>query len=188
MSAKKQEFEVIDINEIESTPEARKGKTLSLLWFLMYVICIVSICLVILTFLLQRSKVDGTSMTPTLSDGQGVLVNKFSYMVSSPKRYDIIVFRYDNSKSVNYVKRIIGLPGETVQIIGGHVYINGKQLEDDKFGDTVMTYAGIAENPIKLEDGEYFVLGDNRNSSSDSRYADVGIVHKGQIIGKLFIK
>lgn len=187
-NSSKVELEIIDLNEIDISPEEKKGNTLNLLWFVLYIVCVISICLVIVTFFVQRTVVEGSSMEPTLSADDSVLVNRLSYLFGSPKRNDLIVFKYDNAKKINYVKRVIGLPGEKIQIKDGYIFINGEQLQDDKFNKEKIAYAGLAEKEITLGDDEYFVLGDNRNASSDSRYSDVGLVHKAQIIGKAYFR
>ena len=129
----------------------------------------------------------GHSMNNTLMDGDVVLINQFVYQLRNPKRYDVIVFKPKvETVSEKYIKRIIGLPGETVQIIDGRVYIDGHALEDDVITTRIYN-AGLANEPIKLGDDEYFVLGDNRNSSDDSRYANIGNVRMREIIGKAWL-
>lgn len=130
-----------------------------------------------------KTSVIGDSMSPTLTNGQEILINKLVYSVSSPKRGDVIVFLPNgNTNAHYYVKRVIGLPGETVQIRNGQVYIDGERysgVEYDKISD-----AGIAENPVTMGKNEYFVLGDNVNSSEDSRSANIGVVRADDIIGQ----
>ena len=134
----------------------------------------------------QETIVSGTSMMPTLENADKVLIDKVIYKADDLKRYDIIVFDYNHSNV--YVKRIVGLPGEKVMIIEGEVYVNGKKLRDDPLLNDTMEYAGIAENSIQLGEDEYFVLGDNRNNSYDSRYEQVGIVNKSSIIGRVWLR
>ena len=130
-----------------------------------------------------RTSVVGASMEPSLYNGQEVLINRVIYQFSSPKRGDVIVFRPNgNQNSHFYVKRVIGLPGETVQIMQGQVYIDGEVYEEDITDDT--KEAGIAETEIELGAEEYFVLGDNRDNSEDSRSANIGNVSRGMIEGK----
>lgn len=125
----------------------------------------------------------GVSMEPALYNGQEVLVNRFIYKITSPKRGDVIAFLPNgNQNSHYYLKRIVGLPGESVQIIDGYVYINGERLPEDEY-DKMADY-GIAENEIQLGSDEYFVLGDNRNMSEDSRSGNIGAVKKDTIAGK----
>ena len=92
------------------------------------------------------------------------------------QRFDIIVFPYQHEENTFYIKRIIGLPGETVQVADGYVYVDGEQLTSDVYGAEVMDSPGIAAEPIELGEDEYFVLGDNRNHSSDSRDPSVGVL------------
>ena len=110
-----------------------------------------------------------------------------NYTVRYPKRYDIVVFPYQYQDNTYYIKRIIGLPGETVQILSGMVYIDGMRL-DEHYGNEIMENPGIAEEPLTLGEDEYFVLGDNRNNSSDSRASDVGLIHRKDLIGRAWIR
>lgn len=119
----------------------------------------------------QRVSTVGDSMSPVLKNADVVLVNRIVYNASSPKRGDVIVFKpKGNENSHYYTKRIVGLPGETVQIVENQVYINGKKLEED-YKTTKIDTAGIAGEKLKLGGDEYFVLGDNRKNSEDSRSA-----------------
>ena len=126
----------------------------------------------------------GVSMEPALYNGQQVLINRYAYLLSSPKVDDVVVFLPNgNENSHYYIKRIVAVPGDTVQITGGRLYVNGVFVEDefDKMAD-----AGIAENPLVLGTDEYFVLGDNRNNSEDSRSANIGPVKDVDIIGEVW--
>lgn len=126
----------------------------------------------------------GVSMEPALYNGQEVLINKFIYRITSPKRGDVVAFLPNGNKNSHYyLKRVVGLPGETVQIIGGYVYINGELYEEDDSYDKIAD-PGMAENEIVLGSDEYFVLGDNRNNSEDSRSGNIGAVKKETIAGK----
>jgi signal peptidase I len=120
-------------------------------------------------------------------NGDNLIVDKLSYRFSEPERFDIVVFPYQYQEKTYYIKRIIGMPGETVQIKDGMVYIDGEMLQES-YGKEVMEYAGVASEPVELGEDEYFVLGDNRNNSSDSRDPSVGNVYRDQIIGKAFIR
>ena len=129
----------------------------------------------------------GHSMETTLSDGDNLIVDKISYRFRDPERFEIIVFPFQYEEHTYYIKRIIGLPGETVQVIDGYVYINGEML-DENYGLEVMDDPGIAAEPITLGEDEYFVLGDNRNHSSDSRDPSVGVLHRDDIMGRAWIR
>ncbi len=132
----------------------------------------------------MKISVIGVSMEPALYNGHEVLVNRFVYKMMSPKRGDVIVFLPNgNPNSHYYLKRVIGLPGEKIQILGGYVYINGELLEEKESYDMIAD-AGIAEAEITLESDEYFVLGDNRNAGEDSRSGNIGPVRKDTITGK----
>ncbi|HIS48082.1 MAG TPA: signal peptidase I [Candidatus Scybalocola faecigallinarum] len=175
-------------NETEIKQEKKK-KSLGreLLSLLGYLVIVLIATFLIVKFVGVRTEVIGTSMTPTLQDGDNLIVEKVTYYFRDPQRYDIIVFPYPEDPSRHYIKRIIGLPGETVQIIDGYVYINGELL-DEHYGNAVMNNAGIAAEPITLGEDEYFVLGDNRNNSEDSRYAAVGNIKRSQIDGRAWLR
>ncbi len=131
-----------------------------------------------------RTSVIGDSMEPALYNGQEILINRVVYRLSSPKRGDVVVFLPNgNENSHYYVKRVVGLPGETVLIQEGRVYIDGVLLEEDEELDKMID-PGIAQNELTLAADEFFVLGDNRNSSEDSRSGNIGAVKKETIIGK----
>lgn len=144
-------------------------------------ICLAGYLLV--TYVVQRVDVYGDSMEPVLSAGDVLLVDKLTPRFAELERFDLVVFRYRYRENQYYIKRIIGLPGETVQIVDGKVVIDGAVLEGD-FGLEPMEKAKRAEEPVVLGDGEYFVLGDNRNHSSDSRDSDIGNLTKDEIVGK----
>ncbi len=147
----------------------------------------VVITYLIITFVGIRTQVEGASMEDSLHDGDNLIVEKISYSIDDPARYDIIVFPYQYEENTFYIKRIIGLPGETVQIKNGEVYVNGELLEEN-YGKEEMQNAGMAASPVTLGDGEYFVLGDNRNHSADSRDPSVGLIQEENIVGKAFLK
>ena len=138
----------------------------------------------------QRVAVVGDSMNPILNNGDIALVNRIVYDATAPKRGDIIVFKpKGNENSHYYIKRIIGLPGEKVQILEGEIYIDGEKLEED-YGVSEITDPGIAAEEIELEGNEFFVLGDDRENSEDSRMADVGNVKRSYChlaLGELWV-
>lgn len=153
-----------------------------------YAVIIVLCIFFVPRYVLQRTIVDGYSMENTLQNEDNLLVEKVSYHFSDPKRFDVIVF-YPFGKDVDayYIKRVIGLPGETIQIVGDTIYIDGEVLEED-FGKDPMTESGIAAEPLTLGEDEYFVLGDNRKVSEDSRYEEVGPVSRDKIEGKAILR
>lgn len=144
------------------------------------------VAVLIVTFVGQRVKVDGHSMEATLQDCDHLICDKISYRFKDPERYDIVVIFPDDSKSKRWIKRIIGLPGETVRIdLDGNIYINGEIL-DEHYGREVIEDPGLAYQEITLGPDEYWCMGDNRNHSSDSRV--IGPVPRKHIVGKAFIR
>lgn len=127
----------------------------------------------------------GHSMTPLLQSEDVVLMDRLSYDFGKPDRFDVVVFEREDQKM--NVKRVIGLPGETVQIKGGYIFIDGELLNAED-GLEQVSLAGRADTPIKLEDNEYFLLGDNRDSSEDSRFPNIGNVKREQIQGKVWFR
>ena len=126
-------------------------------------------------------------METTLSNGDNLIVDKISYRFKDPERFDIIVFPYKHAEDTYYIKRIIGMPGETIEIRSGNVYINGEILVEH-YGTERMEEAGIAAEPLTLGEDEYFVLGDNRNHSSDSRDPNVGVLSREDLIGRAWLQ
>lgn len=152
------------------------------------VIIILMCVIVIPRFVIQRTIVSGSSMEDTLQDKDNLLVEKVSYLVGKPDRFDIVVFYpYGKEEGEYYVKRVIGLPGETIQIIGDTIYVNDVALEEH-YGKEPITYQGIAAEPLTLGDDEYFLMGDNREVSFDSRYEEVGPVKEDRIVGKALLR
>ena len=155
---------------------------------ILYILVVLLGTYLLITFVGQRTSVSGSSMEPTLSNNDQLILDKISYRFSEPQRFDIIVFPFQYAEKTFYVKRIIGLPGETVQIdLHGNIYINGQILNED-YGKETINFAGLAVEPITLGDDEYFVMGDNRNNSSDSRDPSVGNIRRSNIIGKAWVR
>ena len=157
---------------------------------LVYLLGVLCLTWLVITFIGQRTEVDGSSMEPMLSNGDNLIVDKISYRFRDPQRYDIIVFPFKYQENTFYIKRIIGLPGETVQIDEqGTIYINGEVLPENYGREIIRAETvGIAANPIILGEDEYFVMGDNRNSSMDSRTEIVGNIKREVIIGRAWIR
>lgn len=179
-------------NSNESNQAIKKTNSVSLkniIHELLFYLVIIFVCVYLIpNYVLQRTIVEGKSMENTLEDGDHLYVEKISYRLGLLKRFDIIVFYpYGRDSNEYYVKRIIGLPGETVQIIDGKIYINGEVLEEN-YGKEPIENPGRAAQPIKLADDEYFVMGDNRNISKDSRYPNVGNVKMKNIGGRAFFR
>lgn len=158
-----------------------------LISMLLYIAIVLVATFLIVHFIGQRTQVSGQSMYPTLHHKDNLIVDKISYRFTDPERYDIIVFPYQYEEKTYYIKRIIGLPGETVQVKDGYVYINGDKLDED-YGREAMDSGGLAADEIQLGEDQYFVLGDNRNESKDSRDPSVGVIEGDDIIGRAFIR
>lgn len=158
---------------------------ISTLAYLLGVLCLTWL---VITFVGQRTEVDGSSMEPMLSHGDNLIVDKITYRFSDPKRFDIIVFPFKLEANTYYIKRIIGLPGETVQIDEeGNIYVDGEVLEE-YYGKEVIANPGRAYEPVELGEEEYFVLGDNRNNSLDGRDPSVGNIKRENIIGRAWLR
>ena len=148
--------------------------------YLLGVLCLVYL---VIHFVGQRTQVQGDSMEPTLSTEDNLIVDKISYRFHEPERYDIIVFPFLGKEETFYIKRIIGLPGETVEIIENGIFIDGERIEEE-YETSEISDVGIAAEKIELGENEYFVLGDDRENSVDSRSEDVGNVERKDIYGK----
>lgn len=178
-------------NQKEEKKKASEGKTnvvRETISFILYIAIVFLLTYLVIHYVGQRTQVSGTSMEYTLSDGDNLIVDKISYRFHKPERFDIIVFPFKYEEDTYYIKRIIGLPGETVQISqDGTIYIDGEVLEES-YGREVIQDPGQAAEPIELGEDEYFVLGDNRNASSDSRDPSVGVIQGKDIIGRAWLR
>ncbi|NLJ88160.1 MAG: signal peptidase I [Epulopiscium sp.] len=145
--------------------------------------------LFIINFLFQNTQVIGNSMEPSLQDGNSIIINKLVYRLKVPQRGDIIAFKNPDNPSEHYIKRIIGIPGDTIEIKEGKVYLNGNLLEEDYILEPMdISIIGNMDYPVLVSEDNYFVMGDNRNISYDSRYKDIGLVNKSSITGKGLIR
>lgn len=167
--------------------EENKSVLRELVELVLYMGVVLVLAGLIVTFVGQRTMVSGSSMENTLSDKDNLIVDKITYRFSEPKRFDIIVFPFQYEEDTYYIKRIIGMPGEKVQIIDGNILIDDKVLEEN-YGREVIQSAGRASEPITLGEDEYFVMGDNRNASADSREPDVGNINRDDIIGRAWVR
>lgn len=157
----------------------------SLKWIFEIVVTLVFAALTAV-LMFQTVTMQESSMEPTLEIGDKFFMNQAVYKVSSPQRGDVIVFRTSASDDAAlHIRRVIGLPGETIRIRDGVIYIDG-EVYDEAADYPDIVNPGLAQNGVSLKSGEYFVLGDNRNNSEDSRYGDIGTVKKRYIVGKLW--
>lgn len=173
----------------ENENEAKEKKKSNVIREILIYCILLFVCVwIIPKYVIQHTIVDGPSMESTLFDHEHILVEKISYHFDQLDRFDIIAFYpYGKDKDDYYIKRIIGMPYETVQIKGSDIYINGEIL-NERYGKDPISYAGIASEPITLGEDEYFVLGDNRTVSADSRMEEIGVVKKKQIGGKAILR
>ena len=169
-------------------PSKYKKYIKSLILWMVEIVLVILTAYLIIEYAVEKTTMMGISMNTTLNDGDKIIINKVSYLKKDPERYDVIVFNQSKSGHGYYnIKRVIGLPGETIEIINGYVYINGEQLKEEIVVEP-MNIAGLAKEELVLQENEFFVLGDNRNSSEDSRFANIGIVVKSDIIGKAWLR
>lgn len=154
----------------------------------LYLLIVLCLTYVVIHFVGQRTQVIGGSMETTLSENDNLIVDKLTYRFREPKRFDIIVFPFQHEEDTYYIKRIIGLPGETIYIDEeGNIYIDDEIMQES-YGKEVIKDAGRAYEPVVLGDDEYFVMGDNRNNSQDSRDPSVGNISRSAIIGRAWIR
>lgn len=177
----------MDMNLYSKKPKYKKILRNIGLWILEIAAVILAAYLII-EYGVEKTTMLGASMETTLQDGNKIIVNKLAYIRKEPKRYDVIVFKQSGREHSYYnIKRVIAVPGDTVEISGGLVYVNGRLLEE-KIPVEPMRLSGLAAEPVTLEENEYFVLGDNRNSSEDSRFANIGMIVEEDIIGKAWLR
>ncbi|MDO5294824.1 MAG: signal peptidase I [bacterium] len=172
-------------SDMEKEPQKR-SEMKEFINLLLYIVGVIIIALLLNKFVIQKVEVDGPSMNTTLKTGQHLIVEKVTYYFKDPKRSDIVVFTppgYDDDTL--YIKRVIGLPGDKIQIIDGYIYLNGSQYDDKQWMEEILD-PGVAEEEITVGEDEYFVVGDNRNDSTDSR--EFGTIQKSSIMGKAVLR
>ena len=153
-----------------------------------YLLGVLLVTYLIVNYVGQRTEVVGSSMESTLSDGDNLIVDKITYRFQDPERFDIIVFPFKYEKNTYYIKRIIGMPGEKIRIDSeGVIYVNGEVL-NEYYGREVIADPGVTKGEITLGKDEYFVMGDNRNNSTDSRDPVVGNIHRDDILGRAWLR
>ena len=168
----KDEPAAVAAREPESAPSGWK--------WLREIVVALGISVFIVVFLYQPVKVEGTSMMPGLADQERIFIDKFAYHIEPIERGDVVVFRYPGDASKNYIKRIVGVPGDRIEIFRGAVYVNGHRLAEPYVPPQFRDQRSMSE--VTVPDNDYFVLGDHRNLSSDSR--DFGVVERDAIFGK----
>lgn len=160
---------------------AKKSIGREILEWVLVIVVAVGAALLIRTFIFEPVRVDGSSMLNTLHDKEYMIVTKYQYLFNDPDRYDVVICHYPNRGNTNFVKRIVGIPGDTVAVMDGTLYVNGEAV-DEPYIDYRPNYA---MQEVTVEEGHYFVLGDNRSNSNDSHAPGVGQLERGQIVGKV---
>jgi signal peptidase I len=152
------------------------------------VVAVVLVAFLLVFTFFTSVKMAGVSMRPTIEDETNLLINRGRYLFMKPSHNHIVAFEsLSNEQDTIYVKRVVAVPGDTVVIKGGRLFVNGEKYDDVADTESI-TYSGLAETQLTLGDDEYFVLGDNRNNSEDSRYQSIGLISKKQIKGKVWFK
>lgn len=170
----------------EDKPKKSLGK--DILEMILYFAFVIVFVVLIHQYVGQQIEVNGSSMENTLHSRDHLILEKISYQTGDPERFDIIVFKpYSDEDKTYYIKRVIALPGETIQIIGSDIYINNELLIED-YGKDPIEDGGVAKETIVLGKDEYFLMGDNRNNSTDSRDPRIGVVKRSQILGRAWVR
>lgn len=182
-------------NDLEvRAKETENKKEFSLIREILDYVKLIVIVLVVMfglqMFVVVNARIPSASMEPTIMTGDQIFGNRLAYLTEDPKRYDIVIFKYPDDESRLFIKRVIGLPGDVVDIRDGEVYINGREtpLEDSFCALEDSTVTGKLQFPLTVPDDSYFMLGDNRIYSKDSRYWDNPFVKKDKILGKAFFR
>lgn len=178
------------VQEMEVQEEAAKGKKgkkdkpkkplwREILEWVGTLLLALVIALVVRTYIFEPVKVDGRSMDATLVDGEVMFVSKFDYLFDEPERFDVVICHYPGRGSTNFVKRVVGIPGDVVQVTGGYLYVNGEKYEEEY----IIHRPNYDFGPVTVEEGQYIVLGDNRSNSNDSHL--IGPLDAEMIVGKV---
>lgn len=170
--------------DVKKTPK-KKGKRFLNIIFIVFAAIILGYGLT--TFCVQTVFMTGSSMEDVISDNDELVLNKIQYKFTKIKRYDIVAIKKIGSKDYYDIKRVVGLPGDTISVVAGRLVINGKHTNDD-YSFSYINSAGRLDETITLDDEEYFVIGDNTSNSEDSRYVNYGNVQKSEIKGKVVYK
>lgn len=186
MGESKGKEEYLDTEKTSADKKISKNKLIKEIIF--YVVLLILCIKIIPEYVLEKTYVDGTSMEKTLHNKNYLLTDKLTLVFDDPDRFDIVVLKpFGEDVEEDYIKRVIGLPGETIQVINDTILINGEVLKD-KYKWEAMKSGGIAETPILLGKDEYFVMGDNRNDSGDSREEWIGPIKRKDICGRAFLR
>lgn len=185
-------FKTYNPNEPEAEEEEKqpKSKLREAVEFLIPIVVAVIIAIILKSVVFANAVVPTGSMLNTIHEGDRIIASRLAYVKEDPQRYDVIIFKYPDDEKQIYVKRVIGLPGETVQVINGVVYVTKTDGETIQLDDSFVTNCTPEGNfgPFEVPADSYFMMGDNRNSSWDSRFWDNKFVNKEEILGKVKFK
>ena len=175
-----------NFSELEEAVKTKKNSfTRELISWILLIVGAIAVAMIVNKTVLANTQVPTTSMANTIKAGDRLFGNRLAYLFSEPERGDIIIFKYPDNEEENYIKRIIGLPGETVEIVKGVVYVNGEELVEDYLKEEPLE---LNFGPYEVPEDSYFVMGDNRNWSHDARFWDNTYVHRDKIVAKAWFK
>lgn len=175
-----------NFSELEEAVKTKKNSfTRELISWILLIVGAIAVAMIVNKTVLANTEVPTTSMANTIKAGDRLFGNRLAYLFSEPERGDIIIFKYPDNEEENYIKRIIGLPGETVEIVKGVVYVNGEELVEDYLKEEPLE---LNFGPYEVPEDSYFVMGDNRNWSHDARFWDNTYVHRDKIVAKAWFK
>ncbi|MBE5969119.1 MAG: signal peptidase I [Lachnospiraceae bacterium] len=156
-----------------------------ILKYIIDIVVVVMLVILFITSMAYTATVKGSAMSPMINADNNIVINKLSYKILSPKRGDVVAFTLQGDEETVLARRVVALPGDSIVIKGGKLYINGEEQDLIENEDNIVT-DGILKNELVLDKDEYFVIGDNWNSSTDSRYVEIGPISKKDIIGKVW--
>ena len=175
-----------NFSELEEAVKTKKSSfTRELISWILLIVGAIAVAMIVNKTVLANTQVPTTSMANTIKAGDRLFGNRLAYLFSEPERGDIIIFKYPDNEEENYINRIIGLPGETVEIVKGVVYVNGEELVEDYLKEEPLE---LNFGPYEVPEDSYFVMGDNRNWSHDARFWDNTYVHRDKIVAKAWFK
>lgn len=175
-----------DEQEMQTDQSPAKKTLVAIFEFIKTTTVVIFFALIIRFFIIQPFIVEGQSMLPTFENNDYLITEKISYMLRAPQRGEIVIFRPPDNPSINYIKRIIGLPGDHIEIKDGSIYVNSQKIKEPYLTSDENTLAITKDLNIKLKNNEYFVLGDNRNHSRDSR--EIGPIPRESIVSRIWIR
>lgn len=164
---------------VKETETKKKSVGREILEWIFVVVFAVGVAMIIRTFVFEPVRVDGESMLYTLSNNEYMIVTKYQYLFNDPERFDVVICRYPGRGNTNFVKRVVGIPGDTVEVRDATLFVNGEPVDEPN----IVNKPNYTMPPVTVGEGDYFVLGDNRPHSNDSHI--IGTLERDQIVGKV---